>query len=125
MVKEARIPCLIEQGCGGILLDRQMLSTIPDDAKLNDAMTLAEKIFEEGQQEGWQKGRHEGWQKGRQEGQQEGRRIALLDLLQLRFGDLSPQASQKVSAIPEAQLGEALRSAVSAVSIPGFLATLS
>jgi flagellar biosynthesis/type III secretory pathway protein FliH len=56
----------------------------------------------EGQREGQREGRRE----GRKEGQIEGKRQFLLQLLEQRFGALSPQVCRKVKVSSEKRLEE-------------------
>src|SRR5688572_13705651 len=112
---------------------REMIARIPDERTKADVMTLAEKIFAEGRDEGWQKGRNEGWQKGRDEGWQKGRdegwqkarQIAILDVLEARFGTVGEEVRARVASLTaDVQLSQALRAASVSISISDFLATL-
>jgi len=104
---------------------REMIARIPDERTKADVMTLAEKIFAEGRDEGWQKGRNEGWQKGRDEGWQKARQIAILDVLEARFGTVGEEVRARVASLTaDVQLSQALRAASVSISISDFLATL-
>ena len=54
---------------------------------------------QEGRQEGMQEGKQEGMQEGRQEGMQAGMHFILLEMLQVKFGELPQVTTDRVRAI--------------------------
>lgn len=62
------------------------------------------EILERGRRLGLEEGRQEGREEGRQEGREEGRRAEMIDLIQglaqSRFGVLSPELVQRITALP-------------------------
>ena len=60
-------------------------------------MTAAERLRAEGRDEGRREGRDEGRREGRREGRGEGETKILLNLLRLKYGELSPETEQKVA----------------------------
>ncbi len=55
---------------------------------------------------GLQEGRQEGLQEGRQEGRQEGEAMALLRLLERRFGTVAPELRQRIVSADLARIGQ-------------------
>jgi len=58
-----------------------------------------------GKAQGLEEGRLEGMQEGRQEGLRQGQATQLLRLLQLKFGKLPAELTQRVRRADEAQVG--------------------
>jgi predicted transposase YdaD len=79
----------------------EKLSKLKDLEVRKKAMTLAEKLMNEG----WQKGEQEGWQRGRQEGEVAARG-ALRVLLEKRFGELGEAEEMRLEAADLEKLKE-------------------
>jgi predicted transposase YdaD len=85
------------------------------------AMTLADRIREEGLQKGLQKGRQE----GRQEGEIHSRRQALLDVLELRFAPIPEGLREALSGVSElGRLEKLLKVAVVCPDLEAFASTI-
>jgi predicted transposase YdaD len=80
------------------------------------------KIRREGREEGRVEGREEGRVEGREEGRVEGKAAVLLELLALKFGQLSPEVVQRVQTAPEASLDSWLKRLMSATKLDDVLA---
>jgi hypothetical protein len=84
---------------------RGMLDKIPDERTRSDVMTLAERIFADGEQEGWLKAKQ----------------VAILDVLEARFGMLPDDLRDKVAQLTlEPELSAALRLASRTDSLSAF-----
>jgi hypothetical protein len=91
----------------------ELADRIPEENTKTAIMTLAEKLFEEGRQEGWQKGR------------EDGQRAALLKLLEVRFGEIPFQTQEKIQQLQnEASISLAMERLVAAKTLEDFLVTL-
>jgi len=77
------------------------------------AMTLADRI------------REEGLQKGRQEGRQEGRMEGLLEVLEVRFGPVPAGLAENLSAVSDSERLKALhRAALTCPDLESFVSVL-
>lgn len=81
--------------------------------------------LEKGMQEGLEKGMELGLREGRQEGRQEGlleeAREAVLDNLEIKFGDVPKELFQTISSIPDLNLLKSLRKkAIQVTSLEEF-----
>ncbi|MCC2670646.1 MAG: putative transposase, partial [Armatimonadetes bacterium] len=88
------------------------------------AVTMAELVREEGREEGRGKGLEEGLAAGREEGQLSGLRLALLELLEARFGSVSAAIRAQIDGADREQLLRWMRRAGVSKSLAeiGFLA---
>lgn len=85
------------------------------------AMTLAEQFIQEGLEEGIEKG----IEKGIEEGLESGLRESILEVLELRFGEIPTGLIEVVRAISGAERLRPLhRSAILAASIEEFAASI-
>jgi predicted transposase YdaD len=81
------------------------------------AMTLADQLREDGLQKGLQKGRQE----GRQEGQIVAQQTAVIEALEIRFGQVSQGLSEAIQTIhDESGLRLLLKAAIQSASIEDF-----
>jgi len=97
---------------------REWADNLTDETTRKAIMTLAERFIEEGRQEGWQKGEQEGWRKGH--------RVAILELVELRFGVAPEEVRTKLNLLQtDADLREALRAGSHATSYGHFLQLIS
>jgi flagellar biosynthesis/type III secretory pathway protein FliH len=71
----------------------------------------------EGLEKGLEKGLKKGRAEGRKEGRAEGRRAALRDLLEQRFGRLSPRVIDRLEQVPEKRLVKLTRAVLRADSL--------
>ncbi|WP_017660415.1 Rpn family recombination-promoting nuclease/putative transposase [Baaleninema simplex] len=102
----------------GLLLETELIQQIFRREIMQESVVFREiweEALQEGRQAGLQEGLQEGRQAGLQEGLQEGRReegvAMVLRLLHRRIGEIPPEISSQIAALPLAQieaLGEAL-----------------
>ncbi len=81
--------------------------------------------WQKGRKEGRQEGEQEGWQKGRQEGEQEGQitslQVAILEVLQTRFGIIPDSLRECIRQIRDASaLTKSLQQAVLCSDMAAF-----
>jgi hypothetical protein len=98
----------------------QELGELLRTERYEGARTMAITTFEKGVQEGWRQAAttfEKGVQKGVQEGVQEGRRATLRELLELRFGPLSPGAQDRLESLNPEQLEALTRALLNAPSL--------
>ncbi|WP_242540945.1 hypothetical protein [Phormidium pseudopriestleyi] len=82
---------------------------------------MEELIQEEAREQGRQEGLQEGLQEGRQEGMMEKLRENILQILQIRFGELPQEVLEAVNGIEEMDiLNSLLREAIAIASIAEF-----
>ena len=115
---------------------RRKLKTITDPKLIENAMSLAEQLREEGRQEvrslaeqfrkeGRQAGRQEGHQEGRQAGHQEGliasKQQDIVEALEIRFGTVPEGLREEIDLIGDpAKLTSLHRAAILCVDIESF-----
>ena len=73
-------------------------------------MTVGEKLIEEGRQQ------------GRQEGRQEGVQLALLTLIEQRFGSIQPSVVQRIESASPSEIDRWMRGILSATTLDDLLA---
>jgi predicted transposase YdaD len=78
--------------------------------------TVAEQYIEEGRQEGRAEGRQEGLHEGLQKGERKGLQMALLMLLEERFGPASPTVVQRIEESSSAEVEHWMRRILTARS---------
>ncbi len=94
----------------GLLLETELIQQIFRREIMQESVVFRE-IWEEALQEGRQAGLQEGHQAGLQEGRREEGVAMVLRLLHRRIGEIPPEISSQIAALPLAQieaLGEAL-----------------
>jgi len=104
---------------------RRKLKTITDPKLIENAMSLAEQLRQEGHQEGRQEGRQEGHQEGRQEGRQEGliasKQQDIVEALEIRFGTVPEGLREEIELISDpSKLTSLLRAAILCADIESF-----
>ncbi|MEW6378405.1 MAG: Rpn family recombination-promoting nuclease/putative transposase [bacterium] len=89
-----------------------------DKHKEGIVMTLAEQLIQKGVQQGLQQGWQQGEQKGEQKGEVKKAREDVVNVLEIRFGDIPLSFKEKLAGIYDlAILDDLLRKAVTAASL--------
>ena len=89
-----------------------------DKDKEGLVMTIAEQLIQKGVQQGLQQGLQQGVQQGVQQGEVKKAREAIVDVLEIRFGDISSSLKGKLAGIrDQAILENLLRKAVTVASL--------
>jgi len=100
---------------------QDMLKRVNSETVGKEVMSTAQKLINDGRQEG----RQEGLEKGRQEGHVEAMQASVLDALEVKFDRVPDGLSEVVRAIhDEATLRNLLKSAVKADTLDAFAAAL-
>ncbi len=89
------------------------------------AMTFAQRLHQEGRQEGHhegrQEGRREGFREGRQEGQIQAGQQGILEVLEIRFQHVPPGLREEIEAIDDtARLSQLHRAAIRCADLEAF-----
>jgi predicted transposase YdaD len=101
------------------------ITSIGSEPHRTAAMTLAQKLRQEGIQTGELKGREDGRIEGREDGRMEERRQSVLEALDLRFGPIPDGLRDSLNAIADPEKLRALhRAAIISDSIEAFTASL-
>jgi len=78
---------------------RQELFTLEKDKNMPYVDTLTRMSLQEGRKEGRQEGRQEGRTEGRQEGSLAQARESVIEALEIRFGEISPDLRERINAL--------------------------
>jgi len=109
------------------LIYKKKVVTYEKENSMNTAPLLDFEIYamKEGLEKGLKKGMQKGRQQGLQQGRQEERQKMILELLELRFGNVSNGLAEAVRAIHKARrLEDLFRTAATCVSMEAFSAEL-
>ncbi len=87
------------------------------EAYMTGAEVLRQEGVREGKREGVREGRREGMREGRREGHDEALRATLVDLLEQRFGALSPTAHERIAAADGEQLARWVKRVIPAAEL--------
>lgn len=83
--------------------------------------TIAEQYIEEGRQQGRQQGRQEGEQMGLQQGVQQGVHLAMLTLIEQRFGKVPANVVQLIENAKANEIDQWMRRILAAATLDDLL----